>query len=66
MAREIIPIPATKTLHHNGRKKQVERKTRVAAYCRVSTDQEEQENSFKNHPYWQGPSVWTHRPLHKP
>ena len=48
MAREIIPIPATKMPHHNGRKKQVERKTRVAAYCRVSTDQEEQENSFKN------------------
>ncbi len=48
MAREVIAIPATKTPRKRGKKQPVEQKTRVAAYCRVSTDQEEQENSFKN------------------
>ena len=48
MAREVTVIPAKKTNRKSGHKQQAERKTRVAAYCRVSTDQEEQENSFKN------------------
>ena len=44
MARKVTVIPAnpiktTATIRH---------KTRVAAYCRVSTDHEEQEGSFKN------------------
>ena len=48
MAREVTVIPATKTARQNVNKQKDERKIRVAAYCRVSTDQEEQENSFKN------------------
>ncbi len=38
MAREVTVIPAKKTNRLSGNKQQAERKTRVAAYCRVSTD----------------------------
>ena len=48
MAREVTVIPATKTPQANGKEQQYEKKIRVAAYCRVSTEQEEQENSFRN------------------
>lgn len=49
MAREVTVIPATKSRRGKNHKQvQPERKVRVAAYCRVSTEQEEQENSFKN------------------
>ena len=49
MVREVTVIPARKILRTAGKKKeQAVHKTRVAAYCRVSTEQEEQENSFKN------------------
>ena len=49
MARTVTVIPATKVPNTKGKNKRpVEQKLRVAAYCRVSTDQEEQENSFKN------------------
>ena len=47
MAREVTVIPATKT-PRVGKKAALQSKTRVAAYCRVSTEQEEQENSFRN------------------
>ena len=42
--REIIRIPANRTLADLRRKK---RKLRVAAYCRVSTEEEEQQSSFE-------------------
>ena len=42
--REIIKIPANRTLADLRRKK---RKLRVAAYCRVSTEEEEQQSSFE-------------------
>lgn len=42
--RTIIRIPRKESSQQNGRK----RLLRVAAYCRVSTEQEEQENSFEN------------------
>ena len=47
MARKVTVIPASPT---GGSKAIVANgtKTRVAAYCRVSTDHEEQEGSFKN------------------
>lgn len=47
MARKVMVIPANPT---GGNKGAVVsgRKIRVAAYCRVSTDHEEQEGSFKN------------------
>lgn len=48
MAREVTVIPATKTPRAAGRKPTQKNKIRLAAYCRVSTDQEEQENSFRN------------------
>ena len=48
MAREVTVIPATKTPRAVGKKAALQSKTRVAAYCRVSTEQEEQENSFRN------------------
>ena len=49
MAKEVTVIPASRTPRAKGIIKQhAEQKLRVAAYCRVSTDQEEQENSFKN------------------
>lgn len=48
MARNITVIPAKKnSVETNGMKDQV-RKLRVAAYCRVSTDQEEQLLSYEN------------------
>ena len=48
MARNITVIPAGVKSQRGRRKFQETRKTRVAAYCRVSTDQEEQLNSFDN------------------
>ena len=42
--REIIKIPANRTLADLRRKKP---KLRVAAYCRVSTEEEEQQSSFE-------------------
>ena len=46
MARKVTVIPANPT---GGSKAAIGgKKTRVAAYCRVSTDHEEQEGSFKN------------------
>ena len=42
--REIIKIPANRTLADLRRKK---RKLQVAAYCRVSTEEEEQQSSFE-------------------
>lgn len=48
MAREVTVIPATKIPRAIKKEKQFEQKIRVAAYCRVSTEQEEQENSFRN------------------
>ena len=48
MAREVTVIPATKTPRATGRQPAPKSKIRLAAYCRVSTEQEEQENSFRN------------------
>ena len=46
MARKVMVIPANPT---GGSKGPITgKKIRVAAYCRVSTDHEEQEGSFKN------------------
>ena len=42
--RTIIRIPRKESSQQNGQK----RLLRVAAYCRVSTEQEEQESSLKN------------------
>lgn len=42
--RKITEIPATIFKQ----KKDINRQYRVAAYCRVSTDKEEQENSLEN------------------
>ena len=47
MARKVTVIPANPTGGSNAASGGG-RKTRVAAYCRVSTDHEEQEGSFKN------------------
>ena len=48
MAREITVIPANKKRRSNGKgSAQEEQKLRVAAYCRVSSEKEEQENSFE-------------------
>ena len=46
MAREIVHIPARRDL--SNRAAMTTRKIRVAAYCRVSTEQDEQLNSFEN------------------
>lgn len=46
MAREIVHIPARSNTHVRGRK--TTSLLRVAAYCRVSTEQEEQLGSFEN------------------
>lgn len=47
MARSITVIPAKEpTMLVNGQ--QIELKKKVAAYCRVSTDQEEQLSSYEN------------------
>ena len=45
MAKKITVIPATTTSESNQTQKN---KIRVAAYCRVSTDHEDQEGSFRN------------------
>ena len=44
MMRKITEIPATVFKQT----KDINRQYRVAAYCRVSTDKEEQENSLEN------------------
>lgn len=47
MARSITVIPAkVPTMQENGQ--QIELKKKVAVYCRVSTDQEEQLSSYEN------------------
>lgn len=46
MAREIVHIPARKEMRN--RAAASNHKIRVAAYCRVSTEQDEQLNSFEN------------------
>lgn len=45
MAREIVHIPARREMRNRAA---VSHKIRVAAYCRVSTEQDEQLNSFEN------------------
>lgn len=42
----IIEIPATRQIRSG--KNNTMRKMRVAAYCRVSTEEEEQQGSFEN------------------
>ena len=42
--RTIIRIPRKELSQQNGQKRLLQ----VAAYCRVSTEQEEQESSFEN------------------
>lgn len=46
MARQVVHIPAQRQLQN--RTTTQNRKLRVAAYCRVSTEQDEQLNSFEN------------------
>ncbi|OLR55025.1 hypothetical protein BHK98_02460 [Hornefia porci] len=46
MAREIIRIPASKRMA--GKQVTEKKKIRVAAYCRVSSEQDQQLNSFEN------------------
>lgn len=46
MARQIVHIPATKTT--TSMRATPEKKIRLAAYCRVSSEQDEQLNSFEN------------------
>ena len=46
MAQNITVIPANRSIGSRGRSRQI-RKTRVAAYCRVSTEYEEQESSYE-------------------
>ena len=48
MARNITVIPAKQVAIKGGKVNHNNHKLRVAAYCRVSTDQEEQLNSFEN------------------
>ena len=49
MERQVTVIPAIGSRRTRGRNKaNPNKKTRVAAYCRVSTEQEEQLNSFEN------------------
>jgi len=48
MARKVTVIPAKQAGSKTGKKATEVRKTRVAAYCRVSTDEDEQLNSFEN------------------
>jgi len=45
VAKKVTVIPANPTYYDKGVSRE---KTRVAAYCRVSTDQEEQLGSFAN------------------
>lgn len=48
MAKQIIVIPAKQVRINSTKNEKVSSKVKVAAYCRVSTDQEEQLNSFEN------------------
>ncbi len=48
MARSITVIPARQSLTADAENSQSVRKLRMAAYCRVSTDQEEQLLSYEN------------------
>nr|DAG19034.1 MAG TPA: integrase [Caudoviricetes sp.] len=48
MAKKVTVIPAKQVQARSSRHAVVPKKTRVAAYCRVSTDQDEQLNSFEN------------------
>ena len=75
MARKIVTeIPANPMLANLQHRK---RKLRVAAYCRVSTEEEEQQNSFEvqvdyytekisNHESWPGSSRTTEFPECEP
>ena len=47
MARSVTVIPARSQKVRTGHKAVQEKKIRVAAYCRVSTDQEDQLHSFE-------------------
>ena len=47
MARSVTVIPARNRQRETGRRAVQEKKIRVAAYCRVSTDQEDQLHSFE-------------------
>lgn len=60
MAREVTVIPATKTHRAAGKAPAQKSKVRLAAYCRVSTEQEEQENSFRNQVDYYTRFVQTH------
>ncbi len=60
MARDITVIPATKTHRAAGKAPAQKSKVRLAAYCRVSTEQEEQENSFRNQVDYYTRFVQTH------
>lgn len=60
MAREVTVIPATKTHKAAGKAPAQKSKVRLAAYCRVSTEQEEQENSFRNQVDYYTRFVQTH------
>lgn len=48
MAKQITVIPAKQVRINSTKNEEVSSKVKVAAYCRVSTDQEEQLNSFEN------------------
>lgn len=48
MARNVTVIPAKQVGLRTTKKVAAEKKIRMAAYCRVSTDQDEQLNSFEN------------------
>ena len=48
MAKKVTVIPAKQLLANSTKKMPEQKKIRVAAYCRVSTDQDEQLNSFEN------------------
>lgn len=48
MAKQITVIPAKQVRINSTKNEKVSSKVKVAAYCRVSTDQEEQLNSFEN------------------
>lgn len=58
MAREIVHIPARAQLA--GRQTEPERKIRLAAYCRVSSEQDEQLNSFENQVTYYQTYITTH------
>ena len=47
MAKSVTVIPARQSVEDNNESTEI-RKIRVAAYCRVSTDEDEQLNSFEN------------------